>query len=160
MRSHYIVETMGRDAARRFAQKAIIELLKVQKEKKKKRIILIYTGMSGVSVATALAHYLPNEPGMIYVRKPNEKSHGCSVEEYYDEGRYGERPDFNEHLLVFVDDFIDKGFTLERCLKKIAEWTKQPTDETILCLCSPNRLGERSYGVFTLGSIEYPYIIP
>lgn len=81
--------------------------------------VLIYSGMSGIALATAvqLAYYheFKKPLQMIYVRKENEISHGNPVEfEYIHRYEYNDRSECN---LIFVDDFIDSGATLARCLE-------------------------------------------
>lgn len=74
-------------------------------------IMLCYTGMSGVSSATALMLKLheKNIPvEMCYVRKPDEKSHGNPVEI---STTLNSRQYFTK---IFVDDFIDQANTFKR----------------------------------------------
>jgi orotate phosphoribosyltransferase len=81
-----------------------------------KRIVLVYSGMSGVSFATALSIAVETqynvEVDMIYVRKENEASHGRKVE--HSLGVF-QTPSF----IVFVDDFISSGATAYRCRKAV-----------------------------------------
>lgn len=72
----------------------------------------IYSGMSGVSAATALALNLKQlnprfKFNMSYVRKKREKSHGQKIEfSYYDY-------EINKkELIIFVDDFVEQGNSL------------------------------------------------
>jgi orotate phosphoribosyltransferase len=77
-----------------------------------KRIVLVYSGMSGISFATALSIAVETqynvEVDMIYVRKEHEVSHGVPVEHSYN---IFTMPSF----VVFVDDFISSGATAHRC---------------------------------------------
>lgn len=77
-------------------------------------VYLVYSGMSGISLATAimLGSSFPFE--MAYVRKPEEESHGLQVE-------YSDRParGAQDIVGVFVDDFISSGATLRRCRKAV-----------------------------------------
>ena len=82
--------------------------------------ILCYSGMSGVSHATALALALQKKKfvfGMAYVRKEKEKSHGQQVEWNFPERKN------KKYILVFVDDFISSGatfrYTVSNCLSKV-----------------------------------------
>lgn len=74
--------------------------------------ILAYRGMSGVAAATAIMAFIPakyqDAVGMMYVRKPNEKSHGSDVEYTMNVKRsWDYRP-----ILIICDDFIDDGTTV------------------------------------------------
>lgn len=81
--------------------------------------ILVYTGLSGIGSATALSLALHKRSkgefkfGMIYVRKPNEKSHGSQIERNLDD-LSGIRK--LTHKLVFVDDFISSGTSYARAM--------------------------------------------
>lgn len=75
--------------------------------------VLCYSGMSGVALATALSLALQRlDPyfkfDMMYVRKPNEDSHGGNIEVTV--GLFSG----NQHkkaVGVFIDDFIEEGKT-------------------------------------------------
>jgi len=75
---------------------------------------IAYTGSSGAAIAfpLAIAYELP----VIYVRKPNEESHGCNVECNYTE---------ELENYVIVDDFICSGDTARRIREKIKERAKK-----------------------------------
>lgn len=85
--------------------------------------VLVYRGMSGVASATALSIFLNKTGtvhGKLYVRKDEEKSHGSSVEASdLFEMDSGQTP-----LYIFVDDFIDRGGTLEAVLDKVQTYMK------------------------------------
>lgn len=85
-----------------------------------KRPAFFYSGMSGVAAATALSVMLSSadelNPGMVYVRKPGEKSHGEPVEMRGFAGCDDVRRDF---FFVFCDDFISTGDTFVRVVKKV-----------------------------------------
>lgn len=97
--------------------------------------VLCYSGMSGVSAATAISYFLFKELttrevqdhaafSMLYVRKPNEESHGRHVE--YDiiySKMSGWRP--KQFALVFVDDFICSGATRDYTLNNALEYLQQ-----------------------------------
>jgi len=72
--------------------------------------VLAFTGLSGISHATMLAHCLLNEfqiqAGMVYIRKPHEESHGGEIESNIPHGK--------TFAFYFVDDFIDTGTTYDR----------------------------------------------
>ena len=78
--------------------------------------VLVYTGMSGISAATALSlqlHVIGIKHGMCYIRKKNEKSHGNTIE--WELLTDWEKDDVTP---IFVDDFIDQGKTLGYVVKK------------------------------------------
>lgn len=79
-----------------------------------KRPLFCYSGMSGIAHATALslAYYQHHGAcfGMLYVRKPEERSHGSRVESNIS-GVENENS-----VLVFVDDFVSSGETRNRVI--------------------------------------------
>jgi orotate phosphoribosyltransferase-like protein len=90
--------------------------------------LLVYTGMSGVSHATALSLYLEpygNEFAMAYVRKAGEKSHGTQIE--FDRVNRRNTAKDPEYVLVFVDDFVSSGATFKRVFKKIKAYFDEYT---------------------------------
>lgn len=101
-------------------------------EGKKYIPILIYSGMSGIALATGLAMELhrtyPNfNFAMGYIRKPDEKSHGHILEyslprTYYDGNEYIHIPQENlKFTPVFVDDMVSSGVTLFYTYEKFLE---------------------------------------
>jgi hypothetical protein len=77
--------------------------------------IFCYSGMSGVSAATALVLaitrlYPDFKFRMMYVRKETERSHGIKVEHDLDFGMTSTV--CKKAVLVFVDDFIASGATM------------------------------------------------
>lgn len=79
--------------------------------------ILCYSGMSGISTATAIsiALYIKKPSfsfGMVYVRKAEEESHGNSTE-------YNIPYNTSKKVMVFVDDFVATGTTFERVKEAI-----------------------------------------
>lgn len=81
-------------------------------------IVLVYSGMSGISAATALSLALyerSKDHSMIYIRKSNEVSHGESIE---CENFYS----LENATFLFVDDFIQSGTTRDYCLNKLNEY--------------------------------------
>lgn len=86
--------------------------------------VLIYSGMSGTAHATAVMLSIPRkwqgDVGMMYVRKENEKSHGCRVEtsnmEDHNEGNI---------RLILVDDFVDEGHTLVHIVNMVSQKFKR-----------------------------------
>lgn len=77
--------------------------------------VLVYTGLSGISAATALSIVLSGfgkSCGMVYIRKKLEKSHGNPIE--------SEIPNsFTNPEYIFVDDFICSGDTRYWCEEKL-----------------------------------------
>lgn len=86
--------------------------------------VLVYSGMSGVAIATALSIELyKSHPEfkfyMAYVRKDTEISHGRSIEYSYDV-RYGGPGTYSSEARgVFVDDLIDSGKTLRYVSQRV-----------------------------------------
>ena len=77
--------------------------------------VLVYSGMSGINHAAYLSRSLFElgiEFGQICVRKENEETHGRDVE-------HSSNIEQHKHLLfIFVDDFIGRGVTLKRTIRK------------------------------------------
>lgn len=102
----------------------------INKKFKDHKIILIYSGMSGVSHAMYLSSMLDSrhiEHEHIYIRKENESSHGMKIEfsnfKNHEEQTY---------ILVFVDDFISEGITRNRCINKLlSSWIGTQISERI-----------------------------
>jgi orotate phosphoribosyltransferase len=95
--------------------------------------VLVYTGLSGVSTATALALALDEyevKYGMAYVRKTGEQSHGSPVE------RTGNISAGVKYYMVFVDDFICGGDTAHRCYKKMNTTFRKPIG-IMFSMCRP-----------------------
>lgn len=80
--------------------------------------LLMYSGMSGISSATALSLAVYRQCGrnipMVYVRKDGERSHGSRVEHDYLYRDY-------TYTGYFVDDFIDSGDTRHRVITEVEE---------------------------------------
>lgn len=123
MSTHYSKgQTMNQlvDAATVLSERVHNEYLKTNKIP-----LFVYSGMSGIASATAIALYYYQcydyQVEMIYVRKENEKSHGSSIEIS------------NRELLrssdiqpYFVDEMICGGDTLKYCISKtshIVDWS-------------------------------------
>lgn len=75
--------------------------------------VLCYTGFSGITIATLLAHHLRDSIRVeqLYVRKEGEQSHGEAIEYssmYLEDG-----------VPVFVDDFFDSGATANHVMKSV-----------------------------------------
>ena len=85
--------------------------------------VLMFSGYSGSATATALmlAYYRNYgvELGMMYVRKPNEDSHGHSVEENIT-SRTGDKNKLRWY--IFVDDTISSGKTYRYTVHKAARY--------------------------------------
>lgn len=105
MRTHYgpgLSPVAGRLAAQRMAE-LLIEALDGRYP------VLIFRGMSGTALAVRVSDELATagvEHGMVYVRKPEEQSHGTKLEYDYDRDKAN-----NHGQVVFVDDFIGRGTT-------------------------------------------------
>lgn len=87
-------------------------------KKNKIKPVLAYSGMSGISSATAIylvALQNKQSIGMMYIRKDDELCHGRDIEtnKVYTNG--------NQSQVFFVDDFISSGATLKHTLRKIHE---------------------------------------
>lgn len=91
------------------------QFLKVHK---KEFPVFVYSGMSGIATATALTQVLnPRlQFGMIYVRKPKEKSHGKAVETNNLHAAVGK-----EIRFIFCDDFICEGNTCVHVFNSIQD---------------------------------------
>jgi hypothetical protein len=77
--------------------------------------VLVYTGLSGISAATALSMEMAVRDmkfGMCYVRKPKEECHGSSLEMELIDPR---DECGTKAIPIFVDDFIASGDTMRRC---------------------------------------------
>jgi orotate phosphoribosyltransferase-like protein len=114
MNSHYIEETMSIQHGLIFGANAADFIME---DAKGKPPALLYSGMSGVSLATFVGTQLRNlhgiTPAMYYIRKPEEMSHG-EIVEYSDV--YGNEVN---HRLYIVDDFIYKGETAKRIIRTL-----------------------------------------
>jgi hypothetical protein len=101
--SHYSL-AFNPNRLREWAEMACENLLEIDNP------TLIYTGMSGISAATAISFIYGPIP-MVYVRKPGEESHGynCEFTSHFHKHKFIE-------TAVFVDDLVDTGFTLNRIL--------------------------------------------
>lgn len=96
------------------------------------RVALAFRGLSGTTLASAVlieTRRLNRELGAIYVRKTGEESHGHHVE-------YGIPWSlFKLRTIIFIDDFIDSGETLQSVyeeivadLQRMKESYSQPDD--------------------------------
>jgi orotate phosphoribosyltransferase len=118
-RSSHYSQSFNTALMKQWARASAVNINKVKNiEFPKHRIVLVYTGMSGVSHAmflSAALHRNGVRAEHLYVRKGHEKSHGSSTLEY------SMFEDYNKHqyVLVFVDDFTSTGATRKRCLKMI-----------------------------------------
>lgn len=101
--SHYSL-ALNPNGLREWAEMAVENLLEIDNP------VLMYTGMSGISAATAISFIYGPIP-MVYVRKPGEESHGDKYEYTSHFNKYKEI-----ETAVFVDDVISTGFTLKRIL--------------------------------------------
>lgn len=97
-------------------------------EGKPERLALFYTGMSGISFATAIvvAQQIgySKKSSQLYIRKENEKSHGYEIEASYigdKEGNYSDRITrfFECDVFAFVDDLCSSGRTYRFCIDQL-----------------------------------------
>lgn len=106
--------------------------------------VLVYRGMSGTSLATGLSlalYEIEVDHGMLYIRKPEEQSHGCSIES----------DSFVSSLkgnLIFVDDFISSGDTRDACLSLLK-------DRARLWKISGDEIGWSGYCLQTEGLVFF-----
>lgn len=83
--------------------------------------VLCYRGMSGISAATHLSIQLGINAlrhAMLYVRKPEEQSHGKLIESF---GIRDYDPKRQRLVFVFCDDFICSGNTMTATMNTIQE---------------------------------------
>lgn len=93
------------------------------------KIVLFYSGMSGVASATALTTLSacvtegPNPPisALVYVRKATEQSHGQLVEISI----INEFNPTDRIIPVFIDDFVCEGRTFKYVKKQIAKYVRK-----------------------------------
>jgi orotate phosphoribosyltransferase-like protein len=115
--SHYS-QSFNPERMKAWAKKAAVAINKMKTtEFKGNKIVLIYTGMSGVSHAMYLSsafHRNRVKHEHLYIRKAHEKSHGRRVEF----SKFDEYKD-DKYVLVFVDDFISCGITRKNCIKTL-----------------------------------------
>lgn len=119
--------SIGQDVStlRRWAKRSANSLY--MRRPKVTSYIFCYAGMSGTSLATALAlEYgaLDKKFGMLYVRKKGEKSHGRAVE-----SSIGNL--YKKAMLVFVDDFSDSGETRNRVIRIARKYVKDEITEEV-----------------------------
>lgn len=104
---------------KRFAKYSAAEIARNIKGKNAYQYALVYSGMSGTALATAVSLELLATYdvliSMIYVRKQSERSHGDSIETSISLGEENLR-------LIFIDDFIESGKTLEYVLDRVNHW--------------------------------------
>lgn len=86
-----------------------------------KQFVFCYRGMSGVANATTLVLAMidvdPSKVlGMIYVRKPEERTNSCHRQEF---SFSSDTFSVQDAVLVFVDDFICTSDTLRRTLSEV-----------------------------------------
>ena len=84
-----------------------------------REVVLVGTGSSGLAIATSVATHYPNM-SVMYIRKPNEKSHGrmheMAPEVVNDIHEFGSRKDY---MYIFVDDFTCEGSTMARVMDEM-----------------------------------------
>lgn len=93
------------------------------------KIVLFYSGMSGVAAATALTTVVncvtegpvPSISAMVYVRKAHEMSHGQRIEiSIIDEFK-----ETDNIIPIFIDDFVCEGRTFEYVKREVAKYVKK-----------------------------------
>lgn len=103
--------------------------------------LMIYSGMSGVALATALSLAMARvkklDFAMMYVRKSTESAHSGKQ----DQISYPSHSRREDRTLLFVDDLIDSGDTFERCLAA-AKSQAPVTDKMYLALSGKTGTGE------------------
>lgn len=153
MGTHYSSH-MDPERLREHATYLAHELDKLAFSNKKAPHFLVYRGMSGISLATAIAiiSEAPNV-GMIYVRKRGEDRHSFHKTEMEIPKAPG--LDFNSDVYIFVDDFISTGDTLRECNIALREcMNKQSIGCTIAMLskCHEADADDKTY--FNLGILK------
>jgi len=94
-----------------------------------RKFALVYCGMSGVALATAMALKMQDmldQFRMLYVRKKREDSHGTDVERPMDWEEFNKQ---NDVVIVFVDDFQETGRTRCYVMRRLLE-QKMVTEDT------------------------------
>ena len=95
------------------------------------KALLVYTGMSGTSSATAIVTLqllAGKKSHQVYVRKEGESSHGRTVE------RNHFNVDRDIHCIVFVDDSVQSGKTLKTVLGNIYQQFPDLQQVPLYCL--------------------------
>lgn len=96
---------------------AAVEILHKQFAGVEASMALVYSGMSGISLATTINILYYQKYGvelhMIYVRKGDEKSHGRRLEMNYSQ--------YNHTIIthVIVDDFVEYGNTVKYIMNEV-----------------------------------------
>lgn len=92
------------------------------------RIVLFYSGMSGVASATALTTVIsvatdavPSIASLVYVRKEHERSHGEPIEISV----LNDIEPTDRLIPIFIDDFICSGDTFLYVKKQVAKYRKK-----------------------------------
>ena len=115
--THY-GNSMNMAALNNWAEMVAADIRQLMEDNPKITPVLLYTGMSGISAATAIMMHLGRHHncsvGMVYVRKPDEKSHGARIE--YANLQKLERKQTKPFFIV-VDDFIHSGETVLNILR-------------------------------------------
>lgn len=116
--THYVSGTMHGTWLRRFGADAARYIIDT---KPHYNPILLYTGMSGTSLATAVAielDRLEQNSYQAYVRKDTEESHSWrQIERTY--GDDWAKAEAIPRQFYFIDDFVDSGKTLTFCVNRL-----------------------------------------
>lgn len=120
MSTHYSCAMEPAELAR-FADEASDNLLQLFDEDgvDLERVVLVYRGMSGIALATAIALELYSKKGaevmMLFARKEHDNSHGSRIE-------HTSKALSKLNKYVFVDDFISSGATLIDLIDDITQY--------------------------------------
>jgi orotate phosphoribosyltransferase len=90
------------------AKTGLIMANKIEARLNGSRPILVYRGMSGTAMATAVSLMATTDVGMVYARKKTEKCHSSDKAVFRIPRQKTGEP---LPVLVFVDDFISTGKT-------------------------------------------------
>jgi len=95
-----------------------------------RKFALVYTGMSGVSIATVMSTLMRErykQFRMIYVRKQDEESYGSKIETPLGWTKFSKKKQFT---LVFVDDFRQTGSTRCFAMRQVLEKMDNVDEDT------------------------------
>jgi orotate phosphoribosyltransferase-like protein len=146
MSSHYVVETMHASAGLDYANKAASF---IEEDAVGRDPILIYSGMSGVALATLVSAQLYTnyeiKTSMYYVRKENEETHGNKIEYVKQNQMSIGSPEYMRlsslPQIYFIDDFVESETTIEFVIEKLADihFPKLTKKNLTLILVADNR---------------------
>lgn len=146
--THYRIETMTGHNLNNFAKWA--EGIILKKIPKDKTIVLMYRGMSGISLSTAILSRIcrltkHRNIGMVYVRKEKEWCHSSAPTTAawtYEANDLNEVNAPSKLFVVFVDDFIQLGTTFEATRAATAKALNvKIVADNCICICSGDNAG-------------------